>query len=70
MTPAGWAIGEAVLSGTAAELLLCLWKRLPGDRLKVEGDAVAATAFLAAQHSVDPVDWSCGSASAPLGHSF
>ncbi len=45
----GRAAGEAVLSGTAAELLLCLWKRLPGDRLKVEGDALVATAFLAAR---------------------
>lgn len=41
------AVGEAVLSGTAAELLLCLWKRLPPDALTVTGDAAVATDFLA-----------------------
>ncbi|MEU4190938.1 maleylpyruvate isomerase family mycothiol-dependent enzyme [Kribbella sp. NPDC026611] len=43
----GKATGEAVLSGTAAELVLCLWKRLPGTVLTVEGDPALATAFLA-----------------------
>ncbi|MFI7062023.1 maleylpyruvate isomerase N-terminal domain-containing protein [Kribbella sp. NPDC050124] len=41
------ATGEAVLSGTAAELDLCLWKRLPGSVLTVEGDPAVAAAFLA-----------------------
>ncbi|WP_329003470.1 maleylpyruvate isomerase N-terminal domain-containing protein [Kribbella sp. NBC_00709] len=45
----GRAAGEAVLSGTAAELDLCLWKRLPGAVLTVEGDAGAAADFLAAR---------------------
>jgi uncharacterized protein (TIGR03083 family) len=43
----GKAVGEAVLSGTAAELQLCLWKRLPPIVLTVTGDPVAATDFLA-----------------------
>ena len=43
----GKAVGEAVVSGTAAELDLCLWKRLPADRLLVEGDREVAAAFLA-----------------------
>jgi uncharacterized protein (TIGR03083 family) len=43
----GKAVGEAVLSGTAAELVLCLWKRLPPTVLTVTGDAVVATDFLA-----------------------
>ncbi|ADB35142.1 protein of unknown function DUF1503 [Kribbella flavida DSM 17836] len=43
----GRADGEAVLTGTAAELLLCLWKRLPTERLTVEGDAQVAARFLA-----------------------
>ena len=43
----GKAVGEAVFSGTAAELHLCLWKRLPQDALAVIGDAVVATDFLA-----------------------
>ncbi|MFI5690457.1 maleylpyruvate isomerase N-terminal domain-containing protein [Kribbella sp. NPDC051586] len=43
----GRAVGEAVLSGTASELDLCLWKRLPGAVLTVEGDAGAAADFLA-----------------------
>ncbi len=43
----GKAAGEAVVSGTAAELDLCLWKRLPADVLTVEGDPVVAAAFLA-----------------------
>ncbi|MEU4607754.1 maleylpyruvate isomerase N-terminal domain-containing protein [Kribbella sp. NPDC023972] len=42
----GKAAGEAVVSGTAAELDLCLWKRLPGSVLAVEGDAAVAAAFL------------------------
>jgi hypothetical protein len=42
----GKAAGEAVLSGTAAELDLCLWKRLPADVLEVEGDRSVAAAFL------------------------
>ena len=41
------AVGEAVLSGTAADLGLCLWKRLPPTVLTVTGDPVAATDFLA-----------------------
>lgn len=43
----GKATGEAVLSGTAAELVRCLWKRLPPAALTVEGDAVVASDFLA-----------------------
>jgi uncharacterized protein (TIGR03083 family) len=43
----GDAAGEAVVAGTAAELDLCLWKRLPADVLTVEGDADVAAAFLA-----------------------
>jgi uncharacterized protein (TIGR03083 family) len=43
----GKATGEAVVSGTAAELDLCLWKRLPGSVLAVEGDPSVAAAFLA-----------------------
>ncbi|TCC10792.1 maleylpyruvate isomerase N-terminal domain-containing protein [Kribbella soli] len=43
----GKAAGEAVLSGTASELDLCLWKRLPGTALTVEGDAAIAAEFLA-----------------------
>ncbi|GAA1136820.1 maleylpyruvate isomerase family mycothiol-dependent enzyme [Kribbella jejuensis] len=43
----GRAVGEAVLSGTAAELDLCLWKRLPTAVLTVEGDAVVGSDFLA-----------------------
>ncbi|MFG1621072.1 maleylpyruvate isomerase N-terminal domain-containing protein [Kribbella sp. NPDC049227] len=43
----GAAAGEAVVSGTAAELDLCLWKRLPGSVLTVEGDQAVASAFLA-----------------------
>lgn len=42
----GKATGEAVVSGTAAELDLCLWKRLPADVLTVEGDPAVAAAFL------------------------
>ncbi|MEV6270106.1 maleylpyruvate isomerase N-terminal domain-containing protein [Kribbella sp. NPDC051936] len=41
------AVGEAVLSGTAADLGLCLWKRLPPTVLTVTGDPTAATDFLA-----------------------
>lgn len=44
----GEVTGEAVLSGTAADLLLVLWKRLPADRLTVGGDPAVANAFLAA----------------------
>jgi hypothetical protein len=36
-----------VLSGTARELGLCLWKRLPGTVLTVEGDAAVGADFLA-----------------------
>jgi len=43
----GRATGEAVLSGTAAELDLCLWKRLPGSVLTVDGDPAVAAGFLA-----------------------
>ncbi|ONI68703.1 hypothetical protein BWI15_37645 [Kribbella sp. ALI-6-A] len=43
----GNADGEAVLSANASDLLLCLWKRLPADRLTVEGDRQVAAAFLA-----------------------
>jgi uncharacterized protein (TIGR03083 family) len=43
----GKAAGEAVVSGTASELDLCLWKRLPGAVLAVEGDAGVAADFLA-----------------------
>nr|WP_238350898.1 maleylpyruvate isomerase N-terminal domain-containing protein [Kribbella shirazensis] len=43
----GEAIGEAVLSGTAADLVRCLWKRLPTSVLTVEGDAAVAAGFLA-----------------------
>jgi uncharacterized protein (TIGR03083 family) len=43
----GKAAGEAVLSGTASDLDLCLWKRLPGTVLTVEGDAAVAADFLA-----------------------
>ncbi|MFI6673830.1 maleylpyruvate isomerase N-terminal domain-containing protein [Kribbella sp. NPDC050470] len=42
----GKATGAAVLSGTAAELDLCLWKRLPATVLTVEGDPAVAAAFL------------------------
>jgi uncharacterized protein (TIGR03083 family) len=43
----GKAAGEAVVSGTSAELDLCLWKRLPVGVLTVEGDPAVAAAFLA-----------------------
>ncbi|TDD27377.1 maleylpyruvate isomerase family mycothiol-dependent enzyme [Kribbella turkmenica] len=43
----GKAAGEAVVSGTAAELDLCLWKRLPTGVLTVAGDPAVAAAFLA-----------------------
>jgi uncharacterized protein (TIGR03083 family) len=43
----GRANGEAVLTGSAEDLLLCLWKRLPPDRLTVEGDRQVAKDFLA-----------------------
>lgn len=43
----GRAVGEAVLSGTAAELDLCLWKRLPGTALTISGDPSVAKDFLA-----------------------
>jgi uncharacterized protein (TIGR03083 family) len=42
----GRAVGEAVLSGTAAQLDLCLWKRLPGSVLTIEGDARVGNDFL------------------------
>ena len=40
------AAGEAVISGTAIDLDLCLWKRLPAGVLTVEGDARVAAGFL------------------------
>jgi uncharacterized protein (TIGR03083 family) len=40
---------DTVISGTAAELYLGLWKRLPPTRLAVEGDARLAAAFLDAR---------------------
>ncbi|HET6741236.1 MAG TPA: maleylpyruvate isomerase N-terminal domain-containing protein [Kribbella sp.] len=43
----GRAMGAAVLSGTAADLVRCLWKRLPETALTVEGDAGVAAGFLA-----------------------
>lgn len=43
----GEAAGEAVLSGTAADLDLALWKRLPDSVLTVDGDAAVAAGFLA-----------------------
>jgi uncharacterized protein (TIGR03083 family) len=43
----GQADGDAVLAGSAEDLLLCLWKRLPPDRLTVEGDQQVAAGFLA-----------------------
>jgi uncharacterized protein (TIGR03083 family) len=43
----GRAAGEAVVSGTAAELDLCLWKRLPSGVLTVDGDPAVAADFLA-----------------------
>ena len=41
------ATGVAVISGTASDLDLCLWKRLPASTLTIEGDTTAALAFLA-----------------------
>ncbi|TCN38648.1 uncharacterized protein (TIGR03083 family) [Kribbella orskensis] len=41
------ATGVAVISGTASDLDLCLWKRLPATTLTIEGDTTAALAFLA-----------------------
>lgn len=43
----GQAQGAAVVSGTAEDLLLALWRRLPVDRLTVEGDPQAAAGLLA-----------------------
>lgn len=43
----GTAEGDAVLTGTAEDLLLCLWKRLPPERLTVEGDEQVAAGFFA-----------------------
>jgi uncharacterized protein (TIGR03083 family) len=43
----GKAAGEAVVAGTAAELELCLWKRLPSESLTVEGDPEVGAGFLA-----------------------
>lgn len=40
------AEGEAVISGTAADLDLCLWKRLPTGVLTVDGDTRVAAGFL------------------------
>ncbi|WP_427888776.1 maleylpyruvate isomerase N-terminal domain-containing protein [Kribbella sp. GL6] len=42
----GKAVGEAVLSGTAADLDLCLWKRLPPTVLTVDGDPAVGRDFL------------------------
>ncbi|MGH9136136.1 MAG: maleylpyruvate isomerase family mycothiol-dependent enzyme [Acidimicrobiales bacterium] len=36
----------ASLGGTASDLLLALWKRLPADRLTVTGDAAVAAAYV------------------------
>jgi hypothetical protein len=43
----GKAAGEAVIEGTAVQLDLVLWKRLPASVLAVEGDVAVAAAFLA-----------------------
>jgi uncharacterized protein (TIGR03083 family) len=43
------ATGEAVISGTARQLDLCLWKRLPAGVLKVTGDPRAAAGLLDAR---------------------
>jgi hypothetical protein len=40
------ATGEAVISGTALDLDLCLWKRLPAGVLTVTGDPRAAAGLL------------------------
>jgi uncharacterized protein (TIGR03083 family) len=45
----GVAEGDAVVSGTASDLELVLWKRLPTDRLTVAGDPGVAGAFLGAR---------------------
>lgn len=42
----GQAQGAAVISGTAQDLLLALWRRLPTNRLTVEGDPQAAAGLL------------------------
>lgn len=44
----GRAEGAAVISGTASELLLTLWRRLPADHLTVEGNRQAAAGILEA----------------------
>jgi uncharacterized protein (TIGR03083 family) len=41
--------GEAVISGTAADLYLSLWKRAGSDGLRIEGDAKVAATFLEAR---------------------
>lgn len=41
------AKGDCALRGTASDLLLALWRRLPIDRLDVVGDAEVAAQFLA-----------------------
>jgi hypothetical protein len=38
--------GDAVLTGTASDLLLVLWRRLPLETVQVDGDPAAARAFL------------------------
>jgi uncharacterized protein (TIGR03083 family) len=43
------AMGEAVIEGTALELDLCLWKRLPAGVLTVTGDVRAAAGLLDAR---------------------
>jgi uncharacterized protein (TIGR03083 family) len=43
------ADSDTVISGTAADLYLGLWKRLPPTRLAVEGDARLAAVFLDAR---------------------
>jgi uncharacterized protein (TIGR03083 family) len=37
-----------VVRGTAADLYLALWKRVPADRVRIDGNSAAGRAFLAA----------------------
>jgi hypothetical protein len=41
------AKGDCALRGTASDLLLVLWRRLPVERVDVVGDAEVAARFLA-----------------------
>ena len=41
------AKGDCALRGTASDLLLVLWRRLPVERIDVVGDAEVAARFLA-----------------------